>query len=128
MSREKISINFSTVNTKFWLSLLYNGYGSYLYVNKTQIYKFKAKYNIRWYRFCWGSESKDFTKDEQSEISFNGTVHNFSVDRSSIKKVNILIIHQYLIIKNNIKWSLDFVLLSSLAHVADLTKWLFLKN
>ena len=128
MSREKISINFSTVNTKFWLSLLYNGDGSYLYVNKTQIYKFKAKYNIRWYRFCWGSESKDFTKDKQSEISLNGTVYDFSVDRSSIKKVNILIIHQYLMIKNNIKWSLDFVLLSSLAHVADLTKWLFLKN
>ena len=31
--------------------------------------KFKAKDNIGWYDFCLESTSKDFTKDEQSEIS-----------------------------------------------------------
>ena len=36
-----------------------------------------------WY-ICLGSISKDFTKDELSEISLNGAVHNFSVKHSSI--------------------------------------------
>ena len=57
--------------------------------------KFKAKYNISWYNFCLESISKDFTKDEQSEISLNGTV---SFDHSSIKKEDILNIQQYLMI------------------------------
>ena len=30
------------------------------YVNKTEIYKFKAKDNISWYNFCLGSISQDF--------------------------------------------------------------------
>ena len=68
----------------------------------TQI-RVKAKDNINWYNFCLGSLSKDFTKDEQSEIYLHGTVYNFSVDHSSIKKENILNIHQYLMSKNNIK-------------------------
>ena len=50
---------------------------------------------------------KDFTKDEQSELSLNGTVHNFSVDYSSIIKEDILNIHQYLMIKNKIMF--DFI-------------------
>ena len=68
-----------------------------------QIFKFKAKDNISWYNFCLGSKSKDFTKNEQSEISLNGTVYDFSVSHSSIKKEDILNIHQYLMIKYNIK-------------------------
>ena len=50
---------------------------------------------------CLGSVSKDFTKDEQSEISLNGTGYDFWVDRSSVKKEDILNIHQYLMVKNN---------------------------
>ena len=42
--------------------------------------------NISRYTFCLGSKSKDFTKFEQSEISLNDTVHDFSVDHSSIKR------------------------------------------
>ena len=37
---------------------------------------------MRWYNFCLRSISKDFTKNEQSEISLNGTVYDFSVDSS----------------------------------------------
>ena len=44
-----------------------------------------------------------FTKDEQSEISLNGTVYHFSVHHRSIKKEDILNIHQYLMVKNNVK-------------------------
>ena len=61
------------------------------------------KDNISFYNFCLGRVSKDFTKDEQNEMSLNGTVHDFSVDRISIKKEDILNIHQYLMIKYNIK-------------------------
>ena len=65
--------------------------------------RFKAKDNISWYNFSLRSVSKDFLKDEQSEISFNGTVYDFSVDNSSSKKEDILNIQKYLLIKNNVK-------------------------
>ena len=37
------SINFTKTNTKFCLSLHYNGSNSYLFVNGTEIHKFKTK-------------------------------------------------------------------------------------
>ena len=37
------SINFSRLNRKFCLSLHYNGSNSFLFVNATKIYQFKAK-------------------------------------------------------------------------------------
>ena len=57
--------------------------------------------NINLYKFCLRRLWKDFTKDEQSEISLNHIVNDFSVDHSSIKKEDIVNIQQYLIIKNN---------------------------
>ena len=63
--------------------------------------------NISWYNFCLGSISKDITTNKQSEISLNGTVYNFSVDHSSIKKEDILNIYEYLMVKNNLKQCLD---------------------
>ena len=55
-----------------------------------QIYKVNVKDIISWYNFCLGSVSKGFTKDENSKISLHGTVYDFSVDHSSIKKEDIL--------------------------------------
>ena len=49
---KQASINFTRTNPKFSLSLHYNGNESYLYVNKTKIYKFKAHDNIPWDEFC----------------------------------------------------------------------------
>ena len=44
LSAEKMySINFTVTKKKFCLSLRYNGINSYLLVNGTEIYKFKAK-------------------------------------------------------------------------------------
>ena len=37
------SINFTVTKKLFCLSLHYNGANSYLFINKTEIYKFKAK-------------------------------------------------------------------------------------
>ena len=68
-AEDNSSIKFTKENTKFFLRLHYNGDESYLYVNITKICKFKAKDNIGWYDFCLESISRDFTKDEQSELS-----------------------------------------------------------
>ena len=44
MSAEKMySVKFTERNQKFCLSLHYNGANSYLFVNGTEIHKFKAK-------------------------------------------------------------------------------------
>ena len=101
--KKKFSINFGNGNTKFCLSLHYNGDESYLHVIETEIYKSEAKDNISWHNLCLASISKNFTKDEQSEISLNDIVYDFLVDHSSIKKLDIPNIHQYLMIKSNIK-------------------------
>ena len=63
LSAEKIySINFTKVNTKFCLSLHYNGANSYLFVNGTEIYKFTAKDSmIIPNNLCIGNVSKDFS-------------------------------------------------------------------
>ena len=104
-AEKNIRINFSKGKTKFCSSLHYNGDESYFYVNKTEICKIKANNNISWYNFCLQSVSKYFTKDEWSKIYLNGTVYDFSVDQSSIEitTLNIRNIHQYLMVKNNVK-------------------------
>ena len=50
-----------------------------------------------------GSVSIDFTIDDLSEIVLNGTVYDFSVDRSTIEKEDILNIHEHFKEKNKIK-------------------------
>ena len=59
--------------------------------------------NRRWYNFFLGSVLKDVSKDQESEISLNGTVYKFLVDHSSIKIENILNIHKFLMAKNKTK-------------------------
>ena len=73
------------------MSLHYNGDESYLYMNETEICKFKGHNNIPWYELCFGSVTKDFTKDEVRGISLNGSVYDFSVDHSPIEKKIYLI-------------------------------------
>ena len=79
------------------LSLHYNSDESYLYEKNTEVCNFMANDNISWYNFCLGGVSKDFTKDKQSEVSWNGTANDFPVDYNSIKKEDILNIRQWLI-------------------------------
>ena len=43
MQKKMFSINFTKKNTKFCLSLHYDRANSYLFVNGTEIIKFKAK-------------------------------------------------------------------------------------
>ena len=59
-AEELYLISFTKKNTKFCLSLHYNGTNSYLFVNGTEIYKFKAKdFEIVPYSLGLGNISKD---------------------------------------------------------------------
>ena len=69
LSAEKMySINFTVTTKKFCLSLHYNGANSYLFVNGTEIYKFKAKDSeIVVGTICPGNISKDLLVDNMKK-------------------------------------------------------------
>ena len=75
------SINFTVAKTKFCLSLHYNGANNYLFVNGTEIYKFKAKDSeIVATPLCLWNISKDWSLDNMKKTGFNRYVYDFSVD------------------------------------------------
>ena len=69
LTAEKInSINFTVTKKKFCLSLHYNGVNSYLFVNGTDIYKFKAKdFEIVPSPLSLGNISKDWSVDNMKK-------------------------------------------------------------
>ena len=104
LEAEKIySINFTKINTKFCLSLHYNEANSYLFVNGTEIIKFKAKNSmIVPYSVCLGNVSKDFSASNMKITGLNGYVYDFSADHSPIGLDNIKDIHKYLMKQNGV--------------------------
>ena len=97
------SINVTVTNKKFCLSLHYNGENSYLFVNGTEIYKFKAKDSeILVGLICLGNISKDWSIDNMKRTGFTDYVHDFSVDCDVIAVDDIKHIHKYLMKKINI--------------------------
>ena len=104
LSGEKMySINLIKVNTKFCLSLHYNGDNSYLFVNGAEIIKFKAKDSmIVPNNLCLGNVSKDFSASTMKKIRFNGYIYDFGTDYNAIAVSDILDIHKYLMKKNGI--------------------------
>ena len=75
-SAEKMySINFTVAKNKFCLSLHYNGENSYLFVNGTEIYKFKAKDSeIVASPLCLGNISKDWSiNNMKKKLDLMGT-------------------------------------------------------
>ena len=105
------SINFDKANTKFCVSLHYNGASSYLFVNGTAIIKFKAKDSeIVANPLCLGNISKNLSVDNmKKKTGLNGYVYDFSVDYDAIAIDDILDIHKYLMEKNKIKRCLDLL-------------------
>ena len=78
-------------------------WSKYLFVNSTEIYKFKAKdSNIIAAPLCLGNISKDWSLDNMDRTGFNGYLHNFSVDYDDTDVDGIKDIRQYLMKKNNI--------------------------
>ena len=81
LTAEKMYLINFTVTKKNCLSLHYNGTNSYLFVNGTEIYKFKAKDSeIVASPLCSGKISKDWSTDNMKKSGFNGYVYDFSVD------------------------------------------------
>ena len=67
------SINFTEKNKNFCLSLHYNGTNSYLFVNGTEIYKFKAKDSeIVASPLCLGNISKDWSANNMKKQVLKG--------------------------------------------------------
>ena len=97
------SINFTVTKKIFCLSLHYNGPNSYLFVNGTEIYKFKAKDSeIVSSPLCLGKISRDWSVDNMKKTGFTGYVFDFSVDYGAIAVDDIKNIHKYLMKKNDI--------------------------
>ena len=83
----------------------YNGANSYLLVNGTKIYKFKAKGSkVFVVPICLGNISKEWSIDNMKRAGFTGYVYDFSVDYETIAVDDIKNIHKCLMEKNNIVW------------------------
>ena len=97
------SINFSLTKKKYCLSLHYNVANSYLLVNDTEIYKFKANDSeIVASLLCLGNISKDWSVDNVKRTGFTDFVYDFSADYNAVAVDDIKNIHKYLMKKNNI--------------------------
>ena len=97
------SIHFSKDNVKFCLSLHYNGANCYLFVNGSEIIKFKAKISkIAASPLCLGNISKDWSTDDMRKSRFTGYVYDFSVGYDAIGVDDVKDIQKYLMKKNNI--------------------------
>ena len=69
--QKKYSINFAVTKKKFCVSFHYNGAISYLFVNGTEIYKFKVKDSeIVASPLCLGNNSKDWSTDNMKKNRF----------------------------------------------------------
>ena len=104
LTAEKMySINFTVTNKKFCLSSHCNEANSYLFVNGTEIYKFKTKDSeILVGLICLGNISKDWSIDNMKRTGFTGYVYDFSVDYNATDVDDIKDIHKYLMKKINI--------------------------
>ena len=81
------------------MSLHYNG-GNYLFVNGTEIYKFKAKdCKIVASPLCLGNISKDWSIDNMKRTGFTGYIYDFIADYEAIAVDDIKDIHKYLMKK-----------------------------
>ena len=103
---KKCSIDFTASRKKFCLSLRFNGANTYLFVNRTEIIKFKAKDSeIVATLLCLGDISEDFSVGNMKKTKLNGYVYDFSVDYDATVVDDILHVHKYLMKKNGIVWN-----------------------
>ena len=82
------------------MSLHYNGANSYLFVNGTEMYKFKAKDSaIVASPLCLGNISKDWSTDNMKKTGLTGYVYDFSANYNTVTVYDIKDIHKYLMKK-----------------------------
>ena len=102
-AEKRYSINFTENNKKFCLSLHYNGAISYLFVNGTEIIKFKAKDSeIVAPPTCLGNISINWSIDNIKRTGLDRYVYDFSVGYDAIAADDILDIHNNLMKKNDL--------------------------
>ena len=95
----KYPINFTQPRKRFVLRLYYNGRESFLFVNATKLYPFKAKDSgIKGYTLCIGNVSKTFTINNLQKAGLKKSKF-FPVDFNPIETNDILDIHKYLMKK-----------------------------
>ena len=106
LTTEKMySVDVTDHTKKCCLSLHYNGENSYLFVNSTEIIKFKAQDSkIIATPLCLGNISKDWSVDNMKNTGLNGYVYDFSFGYNAIAGDDIKDIQKYLMKKNNIVW------------------------
>ena len=102
------SINFTVTKIKFCLILYYNGANSYLFVNGTEIIKFKTKDSeIVASPLCLGNISKDWSTDNMKKTELNGCAYEFNVDYNDFDNIDLTkaipFVHKYLMAKCNVK-------------------------
>ena len=97
------SINFTEKNKTLCLSLYYNRENSYLFVNGTEIIKFKPKISeiIFPRSLCLGNISKYWSVDNMKKTRLSGYVYEYSVDYDAIAFDDILNIRKYLMKEKN---------------------------
>ena len=94
------SINFTVTKNKFCLRFHYNGGNSYLFVNGTEICRFKAKDSaIVAIPLCLDNISKDWSTDNMKKTGFTGYVYDFIADFNAATLDDIKDIHKYLMKK-----------------------------
>ena len=99
-AEKNYSINFTVTNKKNCLSLHYNGANSYLFVNGTDIYKFKTKDCETFVGpICLGNISKDWLVDNMKKAGFTGHLYGFNVAYDATDVDYIVDIHKYLMKK-----------------------------
>ena len=78
----------------------YNGGKSYLFVNGTEIIKFKSKdFATLASPLCLENIYQDWSTDNMKKTGFSGYVYDFSADYNVVKGDNIKDIHKYLMKK-----------------------------
>ena len=84
--------------------MYYNGANSNLFINGTEIIKFKAKdTEIVATPLCLGNVSKDLKKRKtMKKTELNGCFYDFTVYCDAIAVHDILDIHKYLMKKNGV--------------------------
>ena len=93
LTTEKLcSINFGENNKKFCLTLRYNGANSYLFLNGTDIYKFKTKDSEVVTPLFLGNSIISVDNMRKTGLY----VYDFSIDYDAIEVDDIIDIHKYL--------------------------------
>ena len=97
------SINFTVTKKEILLKLASQSANSYLFVNGTEIYKFKPKDSeMVATTLCLGNILKDWSLDNMKITGFNGYVYDFSADYDAVTVDDIKDIHKYLMKKKNL--------------------------